>query len=314
MNSNVINNFFKLDKSIEYDIVFSGGGLRSIYGLGFLDALKNNGLRIGTIYASSSAAIFSIPILTNTTNEFLNICLSESKLHKINLVESLINKKNIFPFQRTFSQILDKSIQLEDIQKSKINLIFSAFENSNTGYLKKLLQFYKLALKAEKDIQNKNNESIEYAKEINLNEYIFNIKDVLDREYLIEAILATCSIPPLIRSESHLKNYIDGGLIWPLPIHLPFETKSIELKTSILKTAKKMNPLILICNSEKIYKYSKYHLDQIVGRMDESEKPKQYWHISNSVNSIKMWDYSKPSKFQTCFNDGYVNGEKVVLI
>ncbi len=212
-------------KNLEICLAFAGGGCKALYAMGFGSILRKKKIIIKEISGVSAGAASALGLLSETEDETIEYLAELTKRNSSNFkLLSLFGGSSPFPHENIYRRLIRHGMNLEKIKTSKVKikiLTVRAIPKKQTlmedlwTRAKLITETSKAYLLDERDKQRGlpcNRVSLIMEK-WNMEELVYQNRDLKSQEIIETIILNSSSIPPVISFQNHNSMYfLDGGL------------------------------------------------------------------------------------------------------
>jgi len=285
-----------LNLSKEYILAFSGGGTKALYGLAWTQAMLERGLKISEIFASSSGAAFGLSIVSGNAPQVAEDFFDRAQRHKHLDLMGFLRGGALSGFEQTNAQMVKKWASLESLKSNKMPISILALKIPDQSRRLRVWSFYNLARLLGKDISQGTQRAKFYARKIGVEPVLFRGTDFQNQQEIVDAVLASSSLPPFVGRGKRFKQWLDGGLIHPSPVC----------------EALKKNPkaeVIAICYHPKTARYIENSL-----KADGLDTQKVHWVYPKKRMSVGVLKFKSVESLRECYQDGYAHGFNQELI
>jgi len=201
--------------------VFAGGGVRAFYGLGLAVSLYERGVRFKEIVASSSGAALSLALLSGTYEEVVRDFVVAARSHKHVDCMGWWRGNPLFTFGTAYRGMIEKWLRHPHVLDHPTELAFLTWKLPHELVRWRTLEFIRLAwhLKCElADPHRRAARTYRLALLRGMSETVFTKADMQTPRDMVGSVMASSCLPPLVEHEG--RNFLDGGLALPIPIHI----------------------------------------------------------------------------------------------
>ncbi len=230
---------FSREKKI--GLTIAGGGTRSIFALGVLHVLTDNGWKFSSITSTSAGTGIALGFLHRKIDfiECLREYTAHSNFKSYFSVRHLVHGKHPFLHEQIYADFINSYLDMDIVKKAKARFLFYALkmpENCNGSTSNHILQRAGLVAKLVNGYRHDNKLFYQdtyrerdlvlpgLVKKLGIQDVLFKITHKSTHQEVINACLAASSAPPIINFKDPVTNehYLDGGFKNNLPtIHHP---------------------------------------------------------------------------------------------
>ena len=207
--------------------IFAGGGSRCLWQVGFWDGANRAGLKLADTvdYAASTSAgcAMALAVMLGRGPEALALfkeltAANPSNIHWRNLKPG--SGKPLLPHIEMYRQALEMFLQPEDLGRlegKQLEFLMARFPSYLPSSLGALLAFSVYGL--EKHLTGVLHPS--WTRRLGFAQVVANSRDAADVSDLVESILASSCVPPVLPGKGYRgQRVLDGGIIDNVPAHL----------------------------------------------------------------------------------------------
>lgn len=285
-------------KNLEICLAFAGGGCKALYAMGFGLVLRKKKFIIKEISGVSAGAASALGILSETEDEIIEYLAELTRRNSFNFkLLSLFQGTSPFPHENIYRRLIRHGLNLEKIKSSKVKIKILTVRAipKKQKLMEDLWTRAKLITETTRayllDEVDKmrglpcNRVSLIMEK-WNMEELVYQNKDLKSPEILETIILNSSSIPPVISFQNHNSMYfLDGGLT---------------------------NNLLI----EKFSRNSKilgiYYEDTTIFGKDKKLLEKCFLVKPSKTIPISSFDYTNPEGVKECYELGKEDAKKLL--
>jgi predicted acylesterase/phospholipase RssA len=275
-------------------IALSGGGCRAFYGLGLFSRLQEMGLKAQVWGGSSAGSSMALGLALNRTEEVIRIFTALTAINEKNLyLSKLIRGKRPFPHEEMYRTTIRKILDWQEFQNKVEEFIIPVTyvpPEKISGLQNNMRVFYDLAMAYRHDLNRREQGKADYllkqkARYYGLQEIVFSKKDIRDPQHLEDLILATSSVPPLVRfQEIQGKRYLDGGIYNHMPIA---QLTNVDYRLGVV-----------------------YEKNDLINYRKALRRDNTYiFYPPKEEVTISVWEYSRPDLIEETFELGRRDAE-----
>lgn len=275
-------------------VAIAGGGCKAFYGLGLFSRLQEFGLKVDAWAGTSAGASMALTLALRRVDEVMTIFTALTEINEKNLyITKLISGKTPFPHENMYRTTVRKAIDWEQFQKNVKDFAIPVAKVPDEAFQKfpeSVKAFYELTKAYRDDNERKlkglkEKHLIRQAKKYGITEKVFFKEDIENIKHLEDIILASSSVPPLVKFQK-IKNerYLDGGIFSNLPMN---HLRNVDYRLGVV--------------------YDKVDLinyDDFLGKKD------MYVFYPGEAIKVKIWEYSRPDLIEETFQNGRKDAEK----
>ncbi len=277
-------------------VALSGGGCKAFYGLGLFSRLMELGLKVSVWGGASAGASMALTLALGRVTEVMQVFTALTSINEKNLyLSKLIQGKTPFPHENMYRTTIRKSMDWQKFQSEVDDLIIPVskvpqglFNNiqNNVKVFYELTKAYRLDL----ELREKGEVEkilIETATRLGLTEHIFRKKDIRDAQHLEDIILASSSVPPLVKFQVvDGQKYLDGGIFNNMPIR---QMENVDYRLGVV-----------------------YEENDLYNYQDCLKDSRSYIFFPLRKVDIAIWEYSRPDLIEETFEHGRKDAERAV--
>lgn len=288
----------KHKKNLEVCLAFAGGGCKALYAMGFGYILRKKKFIIKEISGVSAGAASALGLLSETEEEIIEYLAELTRRNSSNFkLLSLFEGSSPFPHENIYRRLIRHGLNLEKIKSSKVKIKILTVraipkkqrlvediwtraklisETTRAYLLDEVDKVRGLPCSRVSNIMEK----------WNMEELVYQNKDLKSSEIMETIILNSSSIPPVVSFQNHNSMYfLDGGLT---------------------------NNLLI----EKFSKNSKiigiYYEDTTVFGKDKKLLEKCFLVKPSRAIPISSFDYTSPDGVKECYELGKEDAKKLI--
>ena len=207
--------------------IFAGGGSRCLWQVGFWDGANRAGLKLADTvdYAASTSAgcAMALAVMLGRGPEALALfkeltAANPSNIHWRNLKPG--SGKPLLPHIEMYRQALEMFLQADDLERlggKQLEFLMARFPRYLPSSLGAMLAFSVYGL--EKHLTGVLHPS--WTRRLGFSQVVANSRDAVDVSDLVESILASSCVPPVLPGKGYRgQRVLDGGIIDNVPAHL----------------------------------------------------------------------------------------------
>lgn len=268
------------------NVIFAGGGSRCLWQVGFWDGANRGGLSLSRSvdYAASTSAgcAMALAVMLDRGPQALQLfkrltAENPANIHWANLKPG--SGKPLLPHMEMYRRALEEFLRPEDLEAladKRVEFMMARFPRLLPSSLGALVAFSIYGL--EKHLTGSLHPS--WTRKLGFTQMVASNKDAKDISELVDAVLASSCVPPVLPSEPFKsQRVLDGGIIDNVPAHLADGREGLTL--------------VLL---SKRYK----------SELPASEI-RTYVQPSEAI-TIDKFDYANPEGLQQTYDLGYKDG------
>ncbi len=275
-------------------VAIAGGGCKAFYGLGLFSRFQEFGLAVDAWAGTSAGASMALTLALRKVDEVMTVFTALTEINEKNLyISRLIQGKTPFPHERMYRTTVRKTIDWEQFQIQVKDIAIPVAKVPPDAFLsfpegvKGFYELTKAYLGDGERIANglKEKHLLKAAAKYGLTEKVFFKEDIENVKHLEDIILASSSIPPLMKFQKiGRERYLDGGIFANLPLqHL----RKVDYRLGVV-----YDPADLI------------NYEQYLDREDV------FIFYPGKKVTVKVWEYSRPDLVEETFEMGRRDAEK----
>lgn len=278
----------------EHVLVFAGGGVRAFYGLGWAASLQERGIRFREIVASSSGAALSLALLSGTYEQVMYDFAAEARSHKHVDWKSWWRGDPLFTVGAAYRDMIERWLRHQRVLEHFTELAFLAWELPLRVCGRRTLEFLQLAWHLNRELADPNRHALRthrLALKKGMTEKVFTKADMQTPRKMVDAVIASSCIPPLVEHEN--RGFLDGGLTLPVPAHVAAARHS---DSSILVVG---NGYSVVRQAQAALRHFQNHRNDI------------HWFYPDRLH-VGMWSFDDPEGITRTYAQGYRDGRALL--
>ncbi|MEP5321608.1 patatin-like phospholipase family protein [Marinobacter alexandrii] len=209
------------------NVIFAGGGSRCLWQVGFWDGANRGGLKLSQTvdYAASTSAgcAMALAVMLDRGPQALELfkrltAENPANIHWANLKPG--SGKPLLPHMDMYRQALAEFLCPEDLEalaNKRVEFLMARFPRWLPSSLGALFAFSIYGL--EKHLTGALHPS--WTRKLGFSQLVASNKDAMDVSELVDSVLASSCVPPVLPSEPFKgQRVLDGGIIDNVPAHL----------------------------------------------------------------------------------------------
>ncbi|MEP5569613.1 MAG: patatin-like phospholipase family protein [Halioglobus sp.] len=209
------------------NVIFAGGGSRCLWQVGFWDGANRGGLKLSQTvdYAASTSAgcAMALAVMLDRGPQALELfkrltAENPANIHWANLKPG--SGKPLLPHMDMYRQALAEFLRPEDLEalaNKRVEFLMARFPRLLPSSLGALVAFSIYGL--EKYLTGALHPS--WTRKLGFSQLVASNKDAMDVSELVDSVLASSCVPPVLPSEPFKgQRVLDGGIIDNVPAHL----------------------------------------------------------------------------------------------
>ena len=284
-------------------LALSGGGCKAFFGLGVGQSLLEAGLEPSATSGTSAGSAMAFTLAVDRSEQVVRYFASITRRNPSNFHwRQLFRGRRPFPHERMYRGTIASYVDVPALQRSRNHVYVTALRLPPRRYppndrLKRLRLVTRMAAAARRDMLNVSRGVYHqvlpaFAREAGLEEVIFDRSHFISRRAIEDVILASSSVPPLMRFQKLEDGcyYLDGGITRNLPVAALPECKVVVA----------------------VY-YEEWSRAQL--ELSGEERGRTVVYVRPDARlPISTWDYANPIGVQTAYDMGRKAGERTVRL
>jgi len=298
-----------------FGIAVSGGGCKAFFGLGAGSVILEAGLKVTSIAGTSAGSAMACALLVGNHRDVLEYFKSITQRNPSNFhFKNLFLGTRPFPHERMYRRAVMTYVDPALIRKSKIRLAVNALQVPESRAATKLararviveiMAAYRKEMKLLKSGRY-HAAMVRAASELGLKEVVFHNEDFESTERAGDIILASSSVPPMVRFQTMSGAYfVDGGITRNLALDL---LEPVDVAIGIYY------------DLWSRLQYERISVDDPSGEIEMRDgrgrvRAKRVMFLSPDRRlPIDTWDYANPRGVTIAFDAGRRAGEHLLQV
>lgn len=212
----------RIDPAKTTVLAFSGGGVKALYGLGWLESARDRGLSFERLYAASAGASLSLAFKAGVGPEVVADFERLAASHRAVDWKSLLSGGPASGFETAHRALLERWVDLPAALADPAQLSIVALALPESERRLRPLHVVAQSFGLVRDIRtgDKAFRARSRARKLGLEPHIWRLDEIASPADLRLAVEASSSLPPAVGVSPEAAPWIDGGLVHPAPVDI----------------------------------------------------------------------------------------------